>query len=384
MADKRDYYDVLGLQKGASEADIKKAYRQLSKKYHPDINKAPGAEEKFKEINEAYETLSDPQKKATYDQYGHAGMDGFNNGGGNPFGGGYSQGGGFGGGFSDFGDIFSQFFGGGGGAANPSAPKQGADLQYRMDLKFEEAIFGKETDISYSRDATCATCGGNGAKPGTSPITCPKCHGAGVIEVEQQSPLGRIRSRVVCDRCQGKGKIVEDPCPTCHGTGKEKQSHKVKVSVPAGVEDGQQMRLEGQGEAGENGGPYGDLYVVFRVAPSTKFERDGAEIFITIPISFPQATLGDEIKVDTVHGPVSLKIPAGTQSGTKFRLRGKGAPRLRSKTNGDETVTVKVTTPKHLNEKQREALKDFVRASGDKIDPQNSGLFSRLKEKLNG
>ncbi|MGK4178533.1 molecular chaperone DnaJ [Lapidilactobacillus dextrinicus] len=378
MAD-RDYYDVLGVGKDASEADIKKAYRKLSKKYHPDINKAPDAEAKFKEVNEAYETLSDSQKRASYDQFGKAGMDGA---GGNPFGGGYSQGGDYGG-FGDFGDIFSQFFGGGSRAANPNAPRQGEDLQYRMDLKFEEAIFGKETKITYSRNATCHTCDGSGAKPGTSPVTCPKCQGTGFVEVEQQSPLGRIRSRQACDRCGGKGKIIENPCETCHGTGKEKQSHEIKVTVPAGVEDGQQMRLEGQGEAGENGGPYGDLYIVFRVKPSDKYQRDGTEIYITIPITFPQATLGDEIKVDTVHGPVSLKIPAGTQSGTKFRLRGKGAPHLRSKQMGDETVTVNVTTPKHLNDKQKEALMDFVRASGDKIDPQNSNLFTRLKEKFN-
>lgn len=378
MAD-RDYYDVLGVGKDASEADIKKAYRKLSKKYHPDINKAPDAEAKFKEVNEAYETLSDSQKRASYDQFGKAGMDGA---GGNPFGGGYSQGGDYGG-FGDFGDIFSQFFGGGSRAANPNAPRQGEDLQYRMDLKFEEAIFGKETKITYSRNATCHTCDGSGAKPGTSPVTCPKCQGTGFVEVEQQSPLGRIRSRQACDRCGGKGKIIENPCETCHGTGKEKQSHEIKVTVPAGVEDGQQMRLEGQGEAGENGGPYGDLYIVFRVKPSDKYQRDGTEIYITIPITFPQATLGDEIKVDTVHGPVSLKIPAGTQSGTKFRLRGKGAPHLRSKQMGDETVTVNVTTPKHLNDKQKEALMEFVRAGGEKIDPQNSNLFTRLKEKFN-
>lgn len=378
MAD-RDYYDVLGVGKDASEADIKKAYRKLSKKYHPDINKAPDAEAKFKEVNEAYETLSDSQKRASYDQFGKAGMDGA---GGNPFGGGYSQGGDYGG-FGDFGDIFSQFFGGGSRAANPNAPRQGEDLQYRMDLKFEEAIFGKETKITYSRNATCHTCDGSGAKPGTSPVTCPKCQGTGFVEVEQQSPLGRIRSRQACDRCGGKGKIIENPCETCHGTGKERQSHEIKVTVPAGVEDGQQMRLEGQGEAGENGGPYGDLYIVFRVKPSDKYQRGGTEIYITIPITFPQATLGDEIKVDTVHGPVSLKIPAGTQSGTKFRLRGKGAPHLRSKQMGDETVTVNVTTPKHLNDKQKEALMEFVRAGGDKIDPQNSNLFTRLKEKFN-
>lgn len=382
MADNQDLYDVLGLQKDASDDEIKHAYRKLSKKYHPDINKAPDAEAKFKKINEAYETLSDPQKRAAYDQYGQAGVNGNSGAGGNPFGGGYGQGGGDFGGFGDFGDIFSQFFGGSSRSSNRNSPRQGADLQYRMDLKFEEAIFGKETNISYSRNANCHTCNGTGAKPGTSPTTCPKCHGTGYMEVEQQSPLGRIRTRVACDRCQGKGKIIEHPCPTCHGSGKEKQSHQVKVKVPAGIEDGQQMRLEGQGEAGENGGPYGDLYIIFRVKPSSRYERDGTEIFISVPISFPQAALGDEIKVDTVHGAVKLKIPAGTQSGTKFRLKGKGAPRLHSKVNGDETVTVNVVTPKHLNEKQRQALKQFVEVSGDRIDPQNGGFFQRFKEKF--
>ncbi|PKX69235.1 molecular chaperone DnaJ, partial [Latilactobacillus sakei] len=300
MAEKRDYYDVLGVGRDASDDEIKKAYRKLSKKYHPDINKAPDAEAKFKEVTEAYEALSDPQKRAAYDQYGHAGMNG-------GFGGGAGAGQGFGGfgggaeGFGGFDDIFSSFFGGG-ARQQPNGPRQGSDLQYRMDLKFEEAVFGKETKISYSREAECHTCHGSGAKPGTSAETCHKCHGAGQIQVERQTPLGRMMSRETCDVCGGTGKEIKSKCDTCHGTGREEERHTVKVKVPAGVEDGQQMRLQGQGEAGSNGGPYGDLFIVFRVAPSDEFERDGAQIFVEVPISFVQAALGDEIEVNTVHG----------------------------------------------------------------------------------
>ncbi|UNC21847.1 molecular chaperone DnaJ [Latilactobacillus sakei] len=379
MVEKRDYYDVLGVGRDASDDEIKKAYRKLSKKYHPDINKAPDAEAKFKEVTEAYEALSDPQKRAAYDQYGHAGMNG-------GFGGGAGAGQGFGGfgggaeGFGGFDDIFSSFFGGG-ARQQPNGPRQGSDLQYRMDLKFEEAVFGKETKISYSREAECHTCHGSGAKPGTSAETCHKCHGAGQIQVERQTPLGRMMSRETCDVCGGTGKEIKSKCDTCHGTGREEERHTVKVKVPAGVEDGQQMRLQGQGEAGSNGGPYGDLFIVFRVAPSDEFERDGAQIFVEVPISFVQAALGDEIEVNTVHGPVKLKIPAGTQTNTVFRLRGKGAPKLHGTGNGDQKVTVNVVTPKSLNSKQRDALKAFAVASGDSVNPQDNNLFDKILNK---
>ena len=381
MADKRDYYEVLGISRDASDADIKKAYRSLSKKYHPDINKAPDAEAKFKEVTEAYEALSDPQKRAAYDQYGHAGMDqGFGGGGAGQGFGGFGGEQGFGGG--GFEDIFSQFFGGGGGGRQqPNAPRQGSDLQYRMDLKFKEAIFGKETKVSYNREAECHTCHGSGAKPGTSAETCHKCHGAGQIQVERQTPLGRMMSRETCDICGGTGKEIKEKCTTCRGTGREDERHTVKVTVPAGVEDGQQMRLQGQGEAGTNGGPYGDLFIVFRVEPSKEFERDGAQIYVEVPITFAQAALGDEIEVNTVHGPVKLKIPSGTQTHTSFRLRGKGVPKLHGNGNGDQNVTVKVVTPDNLNAKQRDALKAFAVASGDSVNPQDSNLFDKILNK---
>jgi molecular chaperone DnaJ len=377
MATKRDYYEVLGLQKGASDDEIKKAYRKLSKKYHPDINKEADAETKFKEVSEAYEILSDPQKRAAYDQYGHAGTD-------PNYGGGAGGFGGFNGGFSSAGgfeDIFESFFGGGGRTVNPNAPRQGEDLQYSINLSFEEAIFGVEKDIQYKRDETCHTCGGNGAKPGTQPETCHKCHGSGTINVERQTPLGRVMSRQTCDVCHGTGKEIKDVCETCHGTGHEKKTHSVKVNVPAGVENGQQMRLAGQGEAGTNGGPYGDLYVIFYVEESDIFDRDGAEIYYELPLNFVQAALGDEVNVPTVHGEVKLKIPAGTQTGTKFRLRGKGAPRLRGNGNGDQQVTVKLITPRNLNESQKDALRQFAEVSGQKTtEQQPEGFFDKMKD----
>ncbi|MDT2756881.1 molecular chaperone DnaJ [Enterococcus asini] len=384
MAEKRDYYEVLGVAKGATDDEIKKAYRKLSKKYHPDINKEPDAEEKFKEISEAYEVLSDAQKRAAYDQYGHAGTNP-NFGGGGGFGGGYSDFGGFsGGGFGGFEDIFDTFFGGGGSSrgANPNAPRQGADLQYSIKLKFEEAIFGLEKTIRYNREEECHTCHGNGAKPGTQPVTCHKCGGSGTINVERQTPLGRVMSRQTCDVCHGTGKEIKDPCPTCGGSGHEKKAHELKVNVPAGVEDGQQMRLQGQGEAGTNGGPYGDLYVVFRVEESDIFNREGAEIYYEQPLNFVQAALGDEINVPTVHGDVKLKIPAGTQTGTNFRLRGKGAPKLRGSGNGDQTVRVKVMTPRNLSEEQKAALRQFAEVSGNKINEAEGGegFFDKMKD----
>lgn len=386
MVAKRDLYEVLGVSKDASDADIKRAYRKLSKQYHPDINKEAGAEEKFKEIAEAYEILSDSQKRAAYDQYGHASYDpnsGFSGGG---FGG-FEGFGGFGGqGFSGsytggFEDIFDTFFGGGGGRRGNRAnmPRQGADLQYVMDLTFEEAIFGKEEVIHYHRNAECETCHGTGAKPGTDPVTCSKCHGAGVINVERATPFGRMMSQTTCDVCGGTGQEIKEKCETCHGHKHVEETHKVKVKVPAGVENGNQMPLRGQGEAGENGGPYGDLYVIFRVGKSDTFEREGADIFYELPINFAQAALGDEVDVPTVHGKVKLKVPAGTQSGTVLRLRGKGAPRLRGSGMGDQHVTVRVVTPKHLTDKQREAMQIFGKEAGTHVESEGN-FFDKMKD----
>ena len=376
-----EYYDRLGLSKDASQDEIKRAYRKLSKKYHPDINKEPGAEEKYKEILEAYETLSDAQKRAAYDQYGPDGANGF---GGQGSLGGQGSFGGFdgGAGFGGFEDIFSSFFGGG-ATRNPNAPRQGDDLQYRVNLSFEEAVFGAEKEIHYNREVTCKTCSGSGAKPGTSPVTCGRCHGHGVINVDTQTPLGMMRRQVTCDVCHGTGQEIKDPCPTCRGTGREKQSHTVSVKIPAGVETGQQIRLAGQGEAGFNGGPYGDLFVVINVNPSDKFTRDGSTIYYTLNISFVQAALGDTVEVPTVHGNVEMVIPAGTQTGKTFRLKGKGAPRLRGGSQGDQLVTVKIVTPTKLNDAQKEALLAFAKASGDeKVAPQKKGFFNKVKDVL--
>ena len=370
-----EYYDRLGLSKDASQDEIKRAYRKMSKKYHPDINKEPGAEEKYKEVQEAYETLSDDQKRAAYDQYGPDGANGF---GGQGSFGGFDGGAGFGG----FEDIFSSFFGGG-ATRNPNAPRQGDDLQYRVNLSFEEAVFGAEKEIHYNREVTCKTCSGSGAKPGTSPVTCGRCHGHGVINVDTQTPLGMMRRQVTCDVCHGTGQEIKDPCQTCHGTGREKQSHTVSVKIPAGVETGQQIRLAGQGEAGFNGGPYGDLFVVINVNPSDKFTRDGSTIYYTLNISFVQAALGDTVEVPTVHGNVEMVIPAGTQTGKTFRLKGKGAPRLRGGSQGDQLVTVKIVTPTKLNDAQKEALLAFAKASGDeKVAPQKKGFFNKVKDVL--
>ena len=370
-----EYYDRLGVSKDASQDEIKRAYRKMSKKYHPDINKEPGAEEKYKEVQEAYETLSDDQKRAAYDQYGPDGANGFGGQGGF---GGFDGGAGFGG----FEDIFSSFFGGG-ATRNPNAPRQGDDLQYRVNLTFEEAVFGAEKEVHYNREATCKTCSGSGAKPGTSPVTCGRCHGQGIINVDTQTPLGMMRRQVTCDVCHGTGQEIKDPCPTCRGTGHEKQSHKVSVKIPAGVETGQQIRLAGQGEAGFNGGPYGDLFVIINVNPSDKFTRDGSTIYYTLNISFVQAALGDTVEVPTVHGNVEMTIPAGTQTGKTFRLKGKGAPRLRGGSQGDQHVTVKIVTPTKLNDAQKEALLAFAKASGDeKIAPQKKGFFNKVKDAL--
>ncbi|MCF6514959.1 molecular chaperone DnaJ [Lactobacillus sp. S2-2] len=375
----RDYYEILGISKDASQDEIKKAYRKLSKKYHPDLNDAPEAEEKFKEVTEAYEVLSDDKKKANYDQFGSAdGPQGF---------GGGSDGAGFGGsgfggaGFGDFSDIFSDLFGGGGRSRqrqDPNAPKKGRDLQYQMTLNFEDAVFGKKTKIKYNREAQCETCGGNGAKPGTKPETCSNCHGSGVVNRTLNTPLGQMQSQEACPVCGGTGKEVKDKCETCGGSGRVEQKHEVEVDVPAGVEEGQQMRLQGQGDAGENGGPYGDLFIIFKVKSSKDFERDGSTIYYDQQISFTQAALGAEINVKTVHGKVSLNIPAGTQTGTTFRLKGKGAPKLQSKTVGDQLVKVKIKTPKHLSNQQKIALYALAEANGE-IKPKES-FFDKLKK----
>jgi molecular chaperone DnaJ len=372
---KRDYYEVLGVSKDATKEEIKKAYRKLARKYHPDVNKEPDAEEKFKEVKEAYEVLSNEQKRAQYDQFGHSGP---NMGGGHGFGGFDSD-------FGGFGDIFDMFFGGGSRRRDPNAPKQGADLQYTMNLKFEEAVFGTEKDITIPKEVTCDTCHGSGAKPGTSPETCPHCHGSGSLNQEQNTPFGRIVNRRVCHYCQGTGKYIKSKCTTCGGTGTVKKRKKIHISIPAGIDNGQQIRVAGQGEPGKNGGPSGDLYVVVRVEPHEFFERDGEDIYCEVPLNFAQVALGDEIEVPTVHGKVKLKIPAGTQTGTYFRLRGKGIPNVHGQGRGDQHIRVRVVTPKNLTEKQKELLREFNNLSGNEnVDEQQDSLFQRMKRAFKG
>ena len=377
-----DYYKVLGVDRNASDQDISKAYRKLAKKYHPDLNHEPGAEEKYKEVNEAYEVLHDKQKRAQYDQFGSAGVNG--QGGFGGFGGGQSYSSQGFDGFGDFGDIFGDIFGGASRQrqVDPTAPQRGQDLDYTLTIDFMDAIKGKKSQVSYTRSETCPTCDGTGAEKGTHPITCDKCHGSGYMTVTQQSMLGTIRRQTICDKCHGKGVIIEHPCKTCHGEGTVDRKNTIEVEIPAGIDNGQQLRYEGQGEAGKNGGPYGDLYISYRIKPFKDFERRGNTIYTTIPISFAQATLGDEINVKTVHGDTKLKIPAGTQPNKKFTLRGEGVPYLRGNGNGDQVTTVQVEIPKSINEKQKEALVDFVKAGGGNISPQEKGFFERLKDKL--
>ncbi|GAA0416898.1 MAG: molecular chaperone DnaJ [Bacillota bacterium] len=368
---KRDYYEVLGVDKGASKEEIKKAYRKLARKYHPDVNKEANAADKFKEAKEAYEVLGNEQKRAQYDQFGHAGPQNQGFGG---FGGSQDFGGGFG-------DIFDMFFGGGGRSRDPNAPQQGADLQYTMVLDFEEAIFGKETDITIPKEETCDTCSGSGAKPGTKAKTCSHCGGSGQLNMEQNTPFGKVVNRRVCNYCSGSGKIIPDKCNTCGGTGKVKKRKTIHITIPAGIDEGQQIRVSGKGESGVNGGPPGDLFVVVQVKPHDFFQREGDHIFCELPLTFAQAALGDEIEVPTVHGKVKLKIPAGTQTGKTFRMKGKGAPNVRGYGHGDQHIKVKVMTPTKLSERQKELLREFNEIGGhDATDEQGSSLFDRFKK----
>ncbi|MEW9107807.1 molecular chaperone DnaJ [Cytobacillus gottheilii] len=371
---KRDYYEVLGVSKSASKDELKKAYRKLSKQYHPDINKEPGADEKFKEVKEAYEVLSDDQKKAHYDQFGHT----------DP-----NQGFGGGGGFEGFGgfeDIFSTFFGGGGSRRrDPNAPRQGADLQYTMTLSFEDAVFGKETSIEIPREEPCDTCDGSGAKPGTKVETCSHCQGSGQLNVEQNTPFGRIVNRRACHHCSGTGKNIKHKCSTCGGDGKVQKRRKINVKIPAGIDDGQQLRVSGQGEPGVNGGPAGDLYVVFAVRSHEFFERDGDDVYCEMPVTFVQAALGDEVEVPTLHGKVKLKVPAGTQTGTKFRLKGKGIPNVRGYGTGDQHIIVKIVTPTKLTEKQKQLLTEFAEVSGGVPQGEHEeSFFDKVKRAFKG
>ena len=380
---KRDYYEVLGVSKGATDDEIKKAYRKLAKQYHPDLH--PGdkeCEEKFKELNEAAEVLGDPEKRKKYDQFGHAAFDpnaGFGGGAGGGFGG-FGDFGGFGGFgdiFGDLGDIFG--FGGGSSGARRNGPQRGESVRVGVTLTFEEAAFGCKKEVSVGRVEECPDCHGSGCAEGTTAETCPDCGGTGTVRTTKRTPFGMVQSSGLCSRCGGSGKIIHQPCPTCRGKGAVRRNKKITVNIPAGIDDGQTISLKGQGSAGANGGPAGDLLVTVAVRDSDKFERDGTSVLSSVELSFAQAALGADLQVDTIDGKVKLTIPEGTQSGTVFRLRGKGIPFLRGSGRGDQYVTVNVAVPKNLNAHQKEALRAFARAMGEEAE-ESAGLFRKKKK----
>ena len=372
---KRDYYEVLGVSRGASEAEIKKAYRKLAKENHPDLH--PGdkeAEARFKEVNEAYEVLSDADKKARYDQYGHAGVD--------PN---FGAGGGFDGSFDfgDLGDIFGSFFGGGFGGGrrtNPNAPQRGESIRLSLAISFEEAAFGCEKSVTVERMETCDTCHGNGCAPGSTPEVCPDCHGTGTVQVRRQTPMGVFATSSPCTRCGGKGKIIHQPCKDCHGTGAVRKRKTIQASIPAGIDNGQTISIRGQGNAGKNGGPAGDLLITITVRPHELFRREGTSVLCEAPITFAQAVLGAELEIPTIDGKVKYELPEGTQSGTTFRLKGKGIPALNGRGRGDQYVTVYIETPCNLNKEQKEALKKFAESMGDSNYEARPKFFKKFKK----
>lgn len=383
MADqKRDFYEVLGVGKGASDEEIKKAYRKMAKQYHPDLN--PGdksAEAKFKEVNEAYEVLSDKSKRAKYDQFGHAGID--------PN---FGAGGGFGGfdmGDIDLGDLFGSFFGGGfggGGSSRRNGPQRGQTLRANLTITFEEAAFGCEKEITLNREEVCDTCSGSGCEPGTTAETCPDCRGTGTIRIQRGAGGFSFATSAPCTRCGGTGRVIHSPCKSCKGTGQVRRQKKISVSIPAGIDSGQAVSLRGQGGAGKNGGPAGDLLIGVTVKPHEQFKRDGTAIYLDQPVSFLQAALGAELEIPTIDGKVKWSLPAGTQPGTTFRLRGKGLPDVnsRGRSRGDQFVTVSVRVPTGLNGEQKEALRAFGRAMGELPEEAGEsvkGFFDKKKKK---
>ena len=387
MASKRDYYEVLGVNKNATDDELKKAYRKLAKKYHPDANpdNKQEAEKKFKEVNEAYENLSDPQKRRMYDQFGHDGPQGFGGAGG-PFGGqngyysyttsgfdGFSD-------FGDLGDIFSSFFGGGFGGKSSSrrqsGPKKGSDLNVHMDITFEQAFLGVEKEIVITRDEQCNTCHGTGAKPGTSPIKCTTCNGTGQVRQVQNTILGQMQTTRTCSACHGTGEIIQEPCETCHGRGNVRKQPKIKVKIPAGIDDGQTVVLRGEGEPGEKGGPKGDLYITVKIKRHSIYTRKGNNVLCEVPITITQATLGAELEIPMVDGSKEkYKIPDGTQTGTKFTIKNKGFKSINSSSVGDFIFTVTVQTPKKLTKEQRELLVKLANTMNEQPPIKKRGLF---------
>lgn len=381
MADqKRDFYEALGVSKTASDEEIKKAYRKLAKQYHPDLN--PGdktAETRFKEVNEAYEVLSDADKRAKYDQFGHAGVDpNFNPGG---------FGGGFGGDFGDIdlGDIFGSFFGGGfgggSGARARTGPQKGESLRVGLTLTFEEAAFGCEKEISVTRNDPCEVCKGTGCAPGTTAEICPDCRGSGQVRVQRGGGGFSFSTVAPCSKCRGTGKIIHSPCHTCGGAGAVRKQKKLTVTIPAGIDDGQAVSLRGQGNAGKNGGPAGDLIVAVTVKPHPRFQREGTTVYLTQNVSFAQATLGAELELETIDGKVKWTLPEGTRTGSTFRLRGKGIPGLHGRGRGDQLVTVQIDTPQRLTAEQKEALLAFDKAMGGQVEAAGKSFFDKRKKK---
>lgn len=382
MADKRDFYEVLGVDRSASDDELKKAYRKAAKKYHPDLN--PGdkeAETRFKEVNEAYEILSDQEKRSRYDQFGHAGVDP------NYSAGGYG-GGGFGGGFGgfgdfgDIGDIFSSIFGGGfgGGRANPNAPRRGGDVTTSVTISFEEAAKGCKKKVKVTSIDGCTDCHGTGAADGTTPKSCPTCHGTGHVKVVQRTPFGQMQTQRPCDQCRGSGKIIEKPCRTCGGKGKVRRTREEEINIPAGIDDSQILVVRGKGDAGINGGPAGDLNISVNVRPHPVFERDGTDVYCEIPITFVQAALGAEIQVPTLDGKANLKIREGTQPGDKFRLKGKGIVRTNSTYRGDQYVIITVEVPKDLTKAQKEILTNFEAKTTENNYAKRKSFFEKVKD----
>ena len=373
MATKRDYYEVLGVGRNASADEIKGAFRKLARQYHPDVNKDSGAEEKFKELNEAYGVLSDEQKRAAYDRYGHAGVSGA----------------GFGAAdFSGFGmeDIFESIFGSFGGARSTSrrSPRRGGDLRYDLTIPFEEAISGAQKEIQVTRHEVCETCRGSGAEPGTSPTRCATCKGSGEVRQVRQTFLGSMVSATTCPTCRGTGEVITSPCHTCRGRMQVQQTRHRTVAIPAGVDAGTRVRIPGEGEPGVNGGPHGDLYVFINVAPHKYFRRQGDDIVLEVAINLALAALGGEVQVPTVNGTEKLKIPAGTQPGTVFQMRGRGVPHLQRGGRGDMHVVVTVATPTNLNGEQKKLLKDLARQLSNEAVPQERGLVDRMRDVLGG
>jgi len=372
MAVKRDYYDVLGISRDADDAEIKRAFRRLAQQHHPDVDRNDGAEQRFKELNEAYRVLSDRQRRSAYDMFGHAGVDGAAAGGAE----------GFGGGFGPFGDIFDAFFGGTpAGARRRTRVVAGADLRYDLTIEFAEAVFGVIKEITFPTLVTCANCEGAGGEPGTELETCPDCNGTGERRRVAQTILGQMVNIVACQRCRGEGRIISTPCAVCGGDGRTREERSVTVNIPAGIDDGQRIALEAQGEAGPRGGPNGDLYVAVEVREHPQLVRRGTELYHELPVTFPQAALGATLSVPTVEGTEEIEVPAGAQSGHEVRLRGKGVPRLRGAGRGDLHVIVNVVVPTRLSKRERELLRELGDESAPAVLPKGgASVLDRLRD----